>query len=373
MAEKYLKIAESITQRLRNGDYLLNDLPGERKLAIEFGVSHMTGRRAIQHLVEKGVLPPRPVGRAVVRRSTGEHALNIAFVQPAFSSPIYNEWRIALEQVVGDLRGNVRTVPYVSWHDPVLAGVLDSSFDGIFLIPLPNQPSLLLQQRLQKSRDRLVTLFEDMTHLGIPCVDGINPGSIDGLIEHLHGLGHRRVDCLNTEPNSQIIQRRIDVWAEGIKRRGMQGQLRNHAVEPFAAPDQRAYEVASELLKSDQFSASAIFCTTLGMSVGLLRAMYEQRIKVGKDISVCIPDGTNRARLMTPSLTTLETSDLNALLGRATQWIIRGGREWDGSLKIEVTNAKVVCGESTGKARKYRGRPDQKQKQQATGTLQAAG
>jgi DNA-binding LacI/PurR family transcriptional regulator len=373
MSGKYLQVAEAISQRLRNGDYLLHDFPGERKIALELGVSYLTGRRAIQHLIEKGVLPQRPSGRAVVRRSTGEHALNIAFVQPAFSSPTYNEWRIALERVVGELQGKVRTVPYVGWNDPVLAGVLDSGFDGIFLVPLPNQPPLLLQQRLQKSRDRLVTLFEDMTHLGIPCVDGNNPGSIDGLIEHLHGLGHRQVDCLNTEPNSQIIQRRIDVWAEGIKRRGMHGELRNHAVEPFAAADQRAYEVASELLKSDGFTASAIFCTTLGMSVGLLRAMYEQRIKVGKDISVCIPDGTNRARLMTPSLTTLETSDFDALLGRAMQWIVRSGREWDGPLKIEVTNAKVVCGESTGKARKYPARPDQKQKQQAAGTLQTAG
>jgi LacI family transcriptional regulator len=348
MSTKYLEIAESVARRLRQGDYLLNEIPGERKLAAEFGVSYMTGRKAIRHLVDRGMLPPRAAGRAAVRRAPVDHDLSVAFVVPAFTSPIYNEWRMALERVAQRHHAKVRTVPYVSWHDPVLATVLDSAFDGVFLVPLTTAAPDLLRQRLHVARRRLVTLFEDMTDLGVPCVDGGDPRSIDRLIDHLHVLGHRRVDCLNTEPDSDVVHQRIELWARGLRERGMAGDLRNEAVAPFEAPDLKGYDAAARFLASSDFTATALFCTSAAAAIGLYRAAYERGVKIGKDLSVCVPDGTDRARLMTPSLTTLQTPDFDALLARAMEWIVRRGGRWNGSMQIRMADVNVVAGESTG-------------------------
>ena len=39
-----------IERRIRQGDYLLNPIPGERKIAEETGVSHMTARKAVRRV-----------------------------------------------------------------------------------------------------------------------------------------------------------------------------------------------------------------------------------------------------------------------------------------------------------------------------------
>ncbi len=354
MAGKYLQVAQTIARRLENGDYLVNDLPGERKLAAELGVSYLTGRRAIQHLIEQGVLPRRPAGRVTVRQAAPSHNLNIAFVVPAFSSPIYNEWYRALKQLVRTHRGNVRAVPYVNWHDPALAAALDGNLDGLFLVPLPQPPPELLQQRLHKLRQRVVTLFEDMTHLGIPCVAGNDPQAVVLLVEHLHGLGHRQVDCLNTEPTAPIITRRIAAWRDGLESLGLTGRLWDCAVQPFDRPQFRAHEVAGQLLDAGQLTASALLCTSMAVAAGVLRAAFERGVGVGHDLSVCIPDGIDDARLMTPSLTTLKTPDISQQLGRGVQWIKTGGARWRGPLTISMPDESVVQGEST---RPPKGRP----------------
>jgi LacI family transcriptional regulator len=347
MSGKYLQVAETISRRLQNGDYLVNDFPGERKLASELGVSYLTGRKAIQHLIEKGVLPRRPVGRVTVRQTAVDHELNVAFAVPAFSSLIYNEWRRALAQVVQARNGNVRTVPYVNWNDPALAAALDGNFDGLFLMSQVEPAPELLQRRLHKLRQRVVTLFEDMTSLGIPCILGNDPKAVGLLVEHLYQLGHRQIDCFNTEPSSATIKKRIEAWANGLKSHGITGRLWDHAVQPFGRPQFRAHEAAGQLFDSHQLTASALLCTSMAVSTGVLRAAFERGVRVGHDLSVCIPDGIDDAQLMTPSLTTLKTPDMAQLLGRGLQWITTGGQRWRGPLTISNADESVVQGEST--------------------------
>jgi DNA-binding LacI/PurR family transcriptional regulator len=54
---KYEQIAEIIEKKIINGDYLLgNKIPSERKIAEEYGVSHMTVNKALSLLVAKGII-----------------------------------------------------------------------------------------------------------------------------------------------------------------------------------------------------------------------------------------------------------------------------------------------------------------------------
>lgn len=58
----FTSVIEVIEQRIARGDYLLKNIPGERKLAQEVGVSYMTARKAVLHLIERQVLTRRPNG-----------------------------------------------------------------------------------------------------------------------------------------------------------------------------------------------------------------------------------------------------------------------------------------------------------------------
>ena len=80
--QKYLDVADRLAARVRNGDYNLAELPAERELAAQTGVSYATARKAVQHLVEKRVLRRLPNGRATPSAG-GDKAAQIAFLTPA--------------------------------------------------------------------------------------------------------------------------------------------------------------------------------------------------------------------------------------------------------------------------------------------------
>jgi DNA-binding LacI/PurR family transcriptional regulator len=351
MATKYLEVADLIRRRVHSGAYLLKQMPGERALAAEVGVSYMTSRRAIQHLIKEGVLPPRTAGGAdsPPPRST---TLRIAFVAPAFDSPGFSEWRWALQRAVEERGGLVHAVSYVGWHDSVIGDALDGDFTGVLMIPTMPLPSQLVMDRLVRARHRLVILEHDYTQFGIPSVHIDQPRSVDSLIEHLHGLGHRHIDCLHTEPPVGVLQKRIDVWREALERRSLRGDLHYSPVEPFQNAAVRAREYFGSVLDSGKFQATALFCTTLeGVAVGAIRASSDRGIQVGRDLSVCAPDVPWRATMMTPSVTTLNTPNPQPYLAKALDWIVNQGRGWNHPLSIGPQDVPVLCGESTGPAK----------------------
>ena len=346
---KYPVIAEMLLRRIEQGDYALSRLPSERKLAAELGVSYMTARRAVQQLIESGRLARNAAGRLHVRKQDPDRKhLNIAMVLPTFDSPHYIEWRSILNRVVTARGGVLRPVTYTHEDDPSLLEALDAGFDGLFLLPPPH-PSPLLLDRLQQVRHQVVTLWHDLTDLGIPCVDTGRPGLVTRLIDHLADRGHTRVHCLNTQPVIPVITDRIRGWRDGLDARGLDGVLYQEEVPAFGRADVKAYDVMTRLLKSGSFEATALFCTTVGAAVGVNRAAYEHGLRIGRDLALCGFGEISHARLMTPSLTTIATPDPGPYLATGLEWVLTGGREWDRSLKIEPEpeDINLFIGEST--------------------------
>ena len=74
MDAKYLQITESIKRQIRNGDYLIEKVPSERKLADSFGVSYMTARRAVQQLIEDRFFLRCENGRLAIGPAAVENA-----------------------------------------------------------------------------------------------------------------------------------------------------------------------------------------------------------------------------------------------------------------------------------------------------------
>src|SRR5882757_5558303 len=97
-------VIERLANRIRNGDYHLQGLPGEREIAAEVGVSHMTARKAIQHLLRDGVVYRQPSGRVVVTamekmQDNSRQPAQIALLVPAFPSNSIITWHAALEKL----------------------------------------------------------------------------------------------------------------------------------------------------------------------------------------------------------------------------------------------------------------------------------
>jgi len=347
---KYPIIAEVIERRIERGDYALNRLPTGRQLSAELGVSYVTARKAIDQLVTSGHLERGENGRLKLGASnTGRDdraSLEIAMLTPAYDSPAYADWRRGLSRAVRARGGVLRPVTFVHADDPVLTETLDA-FDGVFLVP-PHKLSDPIRECLARSAGKLVTLFDDLTDLGIPCVDGGPPRATGKLIEHLRDLGHHRIDCIHVSPAGRRSRLRVTAWRESLERYGLEGTLHDEPTPDYADPEVHTRAAFDRVLDQPGFNATALFCTTVSAVQGLYRAAYDRGIVVGRDLSICSFGAAERCALFIPSLTTIVTADPMPWLDRALDRITSGQDHSPDSLFIEPQDLELQPGESTG-------------------------
>lgn len=344
---KYIQIAERLKHRILNGDYLLTAIPGAPRLAEENGVSYLTARQAVQLLLDEGVLIRSSNGRLETAGSPVAtiRKLNIANIRPTYDegSPI---WDRMIQQVAEEFSCVVRTVTYNHADDPAIFDALNGNFDLIFLQHTCNTDVFI--NRLLPYRERLVTLFQDLTAHGIRCLDGLPPSVIDQVIEHLYQLGHRRIDFMNTEPNSPVIEQRIAAWRQALKHFSCRGELYNQPVNMFAFAPEAAYELTSRLLNEGKLVGGAVFCTDVFTAQGCLRGCYEHGVRIPEDISVAAFGNPELARLTIPSLTVTKRPDPRPHIRRIISFYLEKNGT-SGPLMYRPENApSLVIGESTG-------------------------
>src|SRR5215813_11096530 len=98
---KYTEVMSVIERRIREGDYLLNSIPGERKIAEETGVSYMTARRAVQELLDEEVLIRHPSGSLDVHPGYSKRAkpAEVVLLCPSFPSSYLTQLRVIVSDV----------------------------------------------------------------------------------------------------------------------------------------------------------------------------------------------------------------------------------------------------------------------------------
>ncbi|HOF41998.1 MAG TPA: substrate-binding domain-containing protein [Candidatus Hydrogenedentes bacterium] len=347
--QKYEHIAKIIHTRVKKGDYALRSVPAERQLASEVGVSYMTVRRAVQELVAKGILVRLSNGRLGVGRAsdgTGPR-LQLGLLAPTFNSPVVEQWRIAIESAAETYKSVVRPVLYMHWDDPILQDSLEG-FDGVFLVPIPDAIPPRVTERLMSAK-RLVMVDHDMSHLGIPSIQLFPPVFVQRLLDHLAALGHQRIDCLNVHSLHPVIEQRIKQWQIWCRVHGYEGQLFQGQTKPHEAPYAVAYRTFKRLLDEKRFHATALLCVTAPAAIGAMRALHEQGIQPGRDVSVCAVNSESMGETLIPSLTALEAPDPTPYVAECVDWMADSQKNWVGPLLVQPAEIPLVARESTGK------------------------
>jgi DNA-binding LacI/PurR family transcriptional regulator len=129
----------------------------------------------------------------------------------------------------------------------------------------------------------------------------------------------------------------------------MSGELIEHPTRSFGDATPAAYEATRELLENGPLKTTAIVGTTFPAAVGAMRACWERKLVVGRDVSICAINIEWPAGFMTPSVTGLDTPNLSKLLRQCFDWFT-SDRQWSGSKRLDPLRAQFVQGESTGPA-----------------------
>lgn len=343
-----MQVAERFAQRIRKGDYHLRELPSERELAAEVGVSYLTARKAVQALVNQGLLRRQANGRAAVHSvaAAGQPAApaQIALLTPAWESPTIAGWRWALAKVCARLHVSSRTVLYAHWDDPGIAGTMQS-FDGTFLIPEPEAPPPEMIEALRGSRRPVVILGHDYSRFGLRSVVLDPPRFLHRLLDHLAALGHRRIDYFNVQPG---VSEHLVQWRLWLAAQGLDGEAIDEPVQPYDDPLPAAYAAIDRRLRAGRFRSKALYCTTEPAATGAMAALLDHGLQPGRDVAVCTSEGTPNTAFCNPSLTAQAEIDRQPYLSICMDWILgRSQAGWPGPLLLQAADCEVIVRQST--------------------------
>lgn len=340
--------AQLLKTRIEEGDLLLKgELPSERRLVDETGMSRTTVRKALRKLFDEGVLFREGRGRAQVseNESTRNKRPVIAFLVPVLFSGDHTMWWDAVMTVFEGQDVVLKPLSYVHLEDPVVHETM-SSYDGVFFIPPATNLPRWLADKMRDAPSRIVVLDQDATEHGFISVELFPPAAEVKLLDHLVENGHQRIDCLNSQPDDNVILERIASWEAYVKDRGMAGILRSH---PSDKPLQSAYDMVSRLLREGHLLGSALFCTTGPCAIGAMRALKESGLVIGEDVSICAVNDEGMGRYLLKTLTALESRARPLYLRRPAEWMLSND-EWEGDLLVMPQDVPLFIGESTGLA-----------------------
>lgn len=348
-APKAEAVAALLERRIRNGDYLVARLPAERVLALETGVSYMTARKAVTMLIDRGLLTRGDNGRLELGESVGRRAAapaQIAFFAPAWPTLDIQHWRRAVEAAAAARGASVKAYYFMHWEDPVLAEALARG-DGAFIYPLTGTVPAQVRRALLAPGVRVAWIDYDPLGEGLPSITLSPPEAVAAVLEHLHGLGHRRIACLNTQPHDRSTLGRIGTWRDWCQARGSAGELLDQPVQPGEDPSPQALAAVARWLAAGRPAATALFVTTGMPAVAAMRAIHEAGLRPGRDLAVAtLNDEGDFGRYTIPGLTAIHLPDAVPLVARGVAWMT-SGKAWSGPLCIMPEAFTVIPREST--------------------------
>jgi len=342
------KARDVLERRIRAGNYLLAAIPTERELAGEIGVSRMTARKAVQSLVDNGLLARDGNGRIIVGGSA-RAGLTVGFLVPSLGSPDVDAWRRAMSALAPAFGATVHAIVYLHWDDPVISQAL-AVCDAMFLYPSAEPLPPHVVARLRTSGKPVVAMEQDLTPHGIPSIRVFPAGFVHRLLDLLAGLGHRDCDCFSVQTPDVVIQSRIAQWNLWRAHRQFGGRLLGQPIQPYASPLAQARAEMARLLDQGHPLATSVFCTTAPAAIGAVRALHDRGVRVGSDVSVCVFNDEGLAQYMVPSLTCVRRPDVAPYLSVCFEWMRRRGHGWIGPMLLEPDQADLFHGESTGPA-----------------------
>jgi DNA-binding LacI/PurR family transcriptional regulator len=348
--DKVQTCLQVLRKRISDGDlFLKGQMPSERRLTDELGVSRTTIRKALKILLDQGALERK--GRRKARISATNSAKSrmptIAFLVPAVFSSDHGLWWDGVVTALEGMDVVLRPISYVHFTDPTVHEAI-SNYDALFFIPPAQKIPAWLVHKMKESTCRIVVLDQDESAEGLLSVKLFPPASEVKLLEHLYALGHRRIDCLNTQGEDTVIHERMAAWQTFLKAKGIQGVLRS---QPSDKPLSGAFEYVGKLLREGHLLGTVLFCTTGPCAVGAMRALKDAGLEVGVDVSVCAVNDEGIGRYLLKSLTALESLPRSHFVRPATEWMISGGA-WRGPLLIQPDKVPLFKGESVGPAPK---------------------
>jgi len=256
-------------------------------------------------------------------------------VQKAMRKLDYNPSRVA--QRLRSTKGHSKLLGLIipdiqnQFYSNIVRGIEDVAYGKDYAVILcntdenPNKEKFYLDVLLSESVDGIILppihqyskVVEEMINTGLPivCVDRkLARGTVDTVVvnnekgavlavDHLIKLGHKRIGLLTSSPQFSSFEERQRGYKKALSKSGIELD-ENLIKEGDPRSASQAKDLTNELLGMDS-PPTAIFSTNNLMTLGVLEAVNNAKIKIPKDISIIGFDDMPWAKSISSPLTTI--------------------------------------------------------------------
>ncbi|MBN2866030.1 MAG: GntR family transcriptional regulator [Thiotrichales bacterium] len=298
---KYKVVEEAIIKAIQD-ERILNKLPGERTLAAEFGFSYMTVRKAINNLVNRGVLYKVPSKGAFVNtEQASPSTATIGYfidkrIKLGISSPYYSMIYNAIEKEAAQ---HDYTVLYFSNSDPDRLNKVLAKVDGVIATCFPHNEDIIAHMKKQLPVLVIDNASKDPT---IPSVVIDNFTADYNTVRYLQRLGHKRIGFMTGLNDSDVGRNRFNGYKQGV--------ADFHLVQDEALIHYGNYSFESGVEGAEYFLGlptlpDAIICANDSMALGAIQYLKACGMRIPEDISIIGFDNIQVASQVSPALTTI--------------------------------------------------------------------
>lgn len=167
------------------------------------------------------------------------------------------------------------------------------------------------------------------------------------VIEHLIGLGHRRIAYVGGDPDVLVTTERLRGYIEAMSTADIE-PLPEWIDYGFFAED-GGYQAVQRMLKLGAQAPTAYYAANDLMAIGILRALKEHGSKVPADVSVVGTNGSLIAAHSHPPLTSLYVPYAE-MTAQATSTLLQSIQKGDTPTSQHSLNCQLILRESTGPA-----------------------
>lgn len=228
--------------------------------------------------------------------------------------------------------------------NPIL-GFAERRVDAAIL--LDSRRPCLLAEALRESGSPAVIIANRNVDPALGWIDADFRGGAKHLVEHLIGLGHRRIAHISDDPT---------LWSTQNRRAGYEDALLGAGIAPDPALVIRAGQLrhegfaATEALLAGGSEFTAIFCVNDLTAFGAIECLLRHGLRVPEDVSVTGYDDIYLARYAAPPLTTAHIPwyEMGAIAAEQAIGAVEGsgpypvGRELPVELRLRATTAAIA-------------------------------
>ncbi len=329
---KYVNIKDKIKEDIQNGNYT-EKIPGERVLAKELNASYMTVRKAVNELVEEGILHKLTTkGTFVSRRKMSPKVTrNIGFfldkgIKQGVSSPYYSLVFKALEETV---RKNGYTISLFTDFDNLNPLKNQKKIDGVIICCFPR-----IEDDIQEVKKYFpVVLLDNIAaDKSIPSVTIDNFNSCYQSAEYLLSLGHKRIGFVTGLMDSDVSKDRLLGYKKAVS---ANGSPHDKSLIYRGDYSYESGEAAGDYFVSLPKPPTAIICANDSMAIGAMKVIQEKGLQIPNNISIIGFDDIEVASKVFPTLTT-NAAPIGTMAEKAVSMLIDSinGNELDYEHKI---------------------------------------